>query len=67
LRRAGITPAARAEIKTAFQIIYEQGRSLPFAIEALESEPRCPEVQHLIRFLKDTKRGICNWRRSAAR
>jgi len=63
LKRAGIAPAARAEIKKAYRILYEQKRSLSAAIEILKSEPRGAEVEHLIRFLEGTKRGICGGRR----
>jgi UDP-N-acetylglucosamine acyltransferase len=65
LRRAGISAAARAEIGLAYEILFEQRRSLPSAIAALKSEPRCPEVQHIIAFLEKSKRGICGGRRFA--
>jgi UDP-N-acetylglucosamine acyltransferase len=65
LRRAGISATARAEIKKAYTILFEERRSLPGAIAALKSEPRCPEVEHLIAFLEKSKRGICSGRRSA--
>jgi UDP-N-acetylglucosamine acyltransferase len=64
LRRAGIGAAARAEIRLAYEILFEQRRSLPSAIAALKSEPRCPEVQQIIAFLEKSKRGICGGRRS---
>jgi len=64
LRRAGIPPEVRAEIKKAYHILYLEHRTLSDAIEALKSEPRCPEVQHLVEFLEKTKRGICKGRAS---
>jgi len=63
LRRAGISSDARAELKQAYRVLYEERRSLPSAINVLKSEPHCPEVQHLIAFLEKTKRGICGSRR----
>jgi len=59
LRRAGISAAARNEIKESFGILYLQRRSLPAALALLKSQPRCAEVQHLIAFLEKSKRGIC--------
>jgi UDP-N-acetylglucosamine acyltransferase len=64
LRRAGIGSSAHAEIKQAYRILYQQRRSLSSAIAVLKSEPRCPEVQHIIEFLEQSKRGICGGRRS---
>lgn len=59
LRRAGISAAARAELKAAYRVLFEENRSLPAAIEILKSEPHCAEVEHLIAFLEKSKRGIC--------
>lgn len=64
LRRAGISGAARTELKEAYRILFEGRRSLPAAITLLKSEPRCPEVQHVIAFLEKSKRGICGGRRA---
>jgi len=64
LRRAGISAAAHAELRKAYRILYEEKRSLPSAITALKSELHGPEVQHLVEFLEETKRGICGGRRS---
>jgi len=67
LRRAGIGPAARAEIKKAHRIIYEERRSLPSAIAALKAQLHCPESQQIIEFLEHAKRGICGGRRRSRR
>lgn len=63
LKRAGIQGDVLAEIRQAYRVLYEQKRSLSAAIGILKSEPRCPEVQHLIAFLEKSERGICGGRR----
>jgi len=62
LRRAGIAPAARAEIKQAFKLLYRSGLSIPHALEELERTTQSAEVQHLIAFARASQRGLCPYR-----
>lgn len=59
LRRAGIPADARIEIKRAYHLLYRSG--LNFATATVEIEKMCktPEVEHLIEFIRNSKRGIC--------
>jgi UDP-N-acetylglucosamine acyltransferase len=59
LRRAGISPAVRQEIKHAYRLMYRAGLSVPSALQAIERECRSPEVQALVAFVKQSERGIC--------
>ena len=58
LRRAGLKPAIREEIRQAFKLLYRQGLNVSHALEAIEQVCRSPEVEELIRFVKSSKRGI---------
>jgi UDP-N-acetylglucosamine acyltransferase len=58
LRRAGIKPAVRAEIKRAYRAIYREGRTLPDALEVISKECPSDECKYLVEFVKGSKRGI---------
>ena len=59
MRRAGIAPAAREEIKRAYKLLYREGLNVPHALEAINRECHSEEVTHLIEFVKSSERGIC--------
>lgn len=58
LRRAGVTPASRSELKKAFKLLYREGLSVSHACEAIEKELASGEVKHLLEFIRASKRGI---------
>jgi len=67
LRRAGIPPGARNEIKRAYRILYREGLNIPHALEKMKAELHSAEAGHLIRFVESSKRGIIGaWRRGVA-
>jgi len=60
LRRNGIEPEIRDEIKAAYRILYRSNLSVTQAIEQMEQELQgSPEIDHFIRFLRNAERGIC--------
>jgi UDP-N-acetylglucosamine acyltransferase len=60
LRRNGFSPAVRLEIQRALRILYRSGNSVSQAIEIMEQElAGYQEIDHLIRFLRSSDRGIC--------
>jgi UDP-N-acetylglucosamine acyltransferase len=59
LRRAGIKPQARSQIKEAFRILYRSGLNLSNALAEIEKARPGPEVRHLVEFIRSSKRGIC--------
>ena len=59
LRRAGIAPAAREEIKRAYKLLYRCGLNVSNALEAIKRECHSEEVIHLTEFVRASKRGIC--------
>lgn len=59
LRRAGFTPAERADIRRAFNVLYHSGLNVSQAVEQLRAgEPSAP-VREFIDFVASSKRGIC--------
>jgi UDP-N-acetylglucosamine acyltransferase len=60
LRRNGIPPEVRLQLKRAFKILYRSNLNVTQAIEVMEQELEAgPEVEHLIRFIRSAERGIC--------
>ena len=60
LRRAGLTPATRAEIKQAYKLLYRSGLNVSQATEAIEASCESAEGQALLAFIRGSKRGICD-------
>ena len=59
LRRAGMGPQTREKIKQAYKILYRMRSSVPNALARLEEElGMCPEVRHIIDFVRGSIRGI---------
>jgi len=58
LRRAGIQPAVREEIKQAFKLLYRSGLNVSQAIDLMKRSLQSPEIAHMIRFIEASKRGI---------
>lgn len=59
LRRAGISPSAREEIKRAYKLLYREGLNVAHASETIHRECRSSEVVAMLTFVKSSKRGIC--------
>ncbi|MGE5551063.1 MAG: acyl-ACP--UDP-N-acetylglucosamine O-acyltransferase [Bacteroidota bacterium] len=60
LRRNGIEPDVRDEIKKAYRILYRSNLGISQAIEQMDQEMQgSPEIEHFIRFLRNAERGIC--------
>jgi UDP-N-acetylglucosamine acyltransferase len=61
LRRSGVAPATVRLLKQAYKILFHSGLTKTHAIERIEKElPPSPELEHLIFFVKTTKRGLCS-------
>lgn len=65
MRRAGINPETRAEIKKAFKILYRSDLNVSNAIERIKNECSSPEVKHFVDFIESSKRGIIRAAREA--
>lgn len=58
MRRAGIGPAVRAEIKEAYKLLYRSGMNVSQALETIKQSLKSPEVAHMVSFIEASRRGI---------
>lgn len=61
LKRQNFREKTIRALKTAYRIIFRSGLTLEKAIKKVEESEifQIPEVEHLLRFIQQTKRGIC--------
>ncbi len=59
MRRAGIPQEIRSEIKEAYRLLYRSGFNVEHALKEIEKNFKSKEIAHLIRFIRESKRGIC--------
>jgi UDP-N-acetylglucosamine acyltransferase len=59
LKRAGFTPAERAQVKQAFKLLYRSGLNVKQAMEAIEEAELGPGAAEIIDFIQRSRRGIC--------
>ena len=59
LRRAGISAKARLELKTAYRLLFQSDLNTSDALRQIKEEKGLgEEVDHLVRFIEGSKRGI---------
>lgn len=63
LKRAGFSPDAIKKIKYAFKTLFYSNFKFDEALKKLEDEKLGPEVDNIIRFCRESKRGIARPRR----
>jgi len=59
LKRAGIGTDGIRELKKAYRLLFRSGLQLAVALERIETELPGPLTDHLVRFIRGSKRGIC--------
>ncbi|MDD4871100.1 MAG: acyl-ACP--UDP-N-acetylglucosamine O-acyltransferase [Kiritimatiellae bacterium] len=59
MRRAGITPEERAQIKRAFKMFYCSGLNVKQALEKMKSDFTSGPAQEFWQFVEQSKRGVC--------
>ncbi|HYE33250.1 MAG TPA: acyl-ACP--UDP-N-acetylglucosamine O-acyltransferase [Methylomirabilota bacterium] len=59
LRRAGVSPAHRLELKRAYRLLFRSGLRMKDAIVAARVECASPFSEQLISFVETSKRGVC--------
>lgn len=62
LRRGGFNQEQRSAIKRAYKLIYHSGMNQSQALEQLAAEPQSPELDTIIRFFRDSRRGVTDHR-----
>ncbi|HKL12908.1 MAG TPA: acyl-ACP--UDP-N-acetylglucosamine O-acyltransferase [Halanaerobiales bacterium] len=60
LRRNGMKPAVRKEVKKAYKILYRSDLDMEDAITEMDNKLNADsEIEHFLRFLRNVQRGIC--------
>ena len=60
LRRSGVSPEARMEVKRAFRLLYLKGHNLSQALDAAGKQTWGPDAQRFFNFVAEARnRGIC--------
>lgn len=59
LKRAGYSLEQREKIKQAFKILYRSKMNLSQALGVLKHQTPSAEVEHILKFIESSKRGIC--------
>ncbi|MBI3986252.1 MAG: acyl-ACP--UDP-N-acetylglucosamine O-acyltransferase [Lentisphaerae bacterium] len=59
MRRAGLTPGQRLEIKRCYHLLYRSGLNLLAAQEKIKAEFTSPQALEICAFLAASRRGIC--------
>ena len=67
LRRAGVPPEAREELKRAYRLLYREGLNVGHAVSAIEEACQSTQAKQLVEFVKSSKRGICAGDRKSTR
>ena len=68
MRRLGLKPSARAELRRAYQLLYRSGLNISQALDGMRQEGlTSSEVQRLMAFIEGAKRGICGGLRPGER
>ena len=59
LKRAGVSDDARRRLRRAFRTLFYSKLSMSHALEqAAKDADRCQELQHLLSFIRESKRGV---------
>lgn len=62
LRRAGVPPAERLELKKVYRMLFRESRNMRAAVTAARAEFHCAATQTLLEFVETSKRGVCTER-----
>ena len=63
MRRAGMSAAARQNVRRAYQLVYRSRLNVSQALARRDELPATPEVDAWIAFIRNSTRGICSTRR----
>ncbi|MEK7486119.1 MAG: acyl-[acyl-carrier-protein]--UDP-N-acetylglucosamine O-acyltransferase, partial [Planctomycetota bacterium] len=61
LRRAGLTPADRQDLRDAFKLLFRSEFDRQSALQKIRQEFSNPYVLELVDFIATSKRGICRY------
>ena len=59
LERNGVSEDTQSTLRKAYKILFREGLTIPNALERISDElPTSPELDHLVRFVRGSERGI---------
>jgi UDP-N-acetylglucosamine acyltransferase len=59
MERNGVPDEAQSALRQAYKILFREGLTISNALSRIEADlPQCPEVQHLVNFVRTSERGI---------
>jgi UDP-N-acetylglucosamine acyltransferase len=59
LERNGIGEEAQSALKQAYRILFREGLTITNALQRIQNDfPALPEIQHLVKFIRESERGI---------
>ncbi len=64
LRRAGVPPEERLELKRLYRVLFREGRNLSAALAIAREQFHSPSARAMLDFIAESKRGICTHRSS---
>lgn len=57
--RNGVSEEAQTALRQAYKLLFREGLTIPNALTKIEKElPPLPEIQHLVKFVRTSERGI---------
>ncbi len=60
LKRSGVSDETKTQLHRAFRVLFQSKLSMSHALEQVTQEPNhAPEVQQLLQFIRQSKRGVC--------
>jgi UDP-N-acetylglucosamine acyltransferase len=59
LRRAGLSPAERLELKQLYRALFREGRNLRAAVASARAEFKSASAKVMLDFLAGSQRGVC--------
>jgi UDP-N-acetylglucosamine acyltransferase len=63
LERNGVSEEAQAALRSVYKIMFREGLTLANALVRIEQDvPQVPEVEHFLKFVKTSERGITKWK-----
>jgi UDP-N-acetylglucosamine acyltransferase len=63
LERNGVSEEAQAALRSVYKIMFREGLTLANALARIERDvPQLPEVEHFLKFVKSSERGITKWK-----
>ena len=66
LRRAEFPAGTKDRLHKAFRVLFHSGLSMSHAVDTVAQDANhCPEVEHLLAFIRESKRGVCRAQVSA--